>query len=83
MGNLYREDILSQAGGNGEPPATWDDYYDLREAVRSKTGSYISSPVADEAGMVLGFFWQAGAKPFSYDGQETVRSMSTASRPRW
>ena len=33
MGNLYREDILAEAGIT-EPPATWDDYATAAKAVK-------------------------------------------------
>ena len=71
MGNLYREDILSQAGIT-EPPATWDDYAAAAKTVKDSTGSYISNLGATQAGQMIGFFWQAGVKPFAYDGKETV-----------
>ena len=71
MGNLYREDILAEAGIT-ESPETWEDYATAAEAVKSETGSYISNLGATQAGQMIGFFWQAGVKPFSYDGAETV-----------
>ncbi len=71
MGNLYREDILSEAGID-EAPATWDDYAAAAKAVKDATGSYISNLGATQAGQMIGFMWQAGVKPFSYDGAETV-----------
>ena len=39
LGNLYREDILAQAGIT-EAPATWADYKTAAEAVRANTTSY-------------------------------------------
>ncbi|WP_210506016.1 ABC transporter substrate-binding protein [Naasia sp. SYSU D00057] len=71
MGNLYREDILSQAGIT-EPPGTWEEYAAAAQSVKDATGSYISNVGATQAGQMIGFFWQAGAKPFAYDGKETV-----------
>ena len=71
MGNLYREDILESAGIT-EPPATWDDYANAAEAVKSKTGSYISNLAANDASQTLGLLWQAGVKPFTFDGSETL-----------
>jgi multiple sugar transport system substrate-binding protein len=71
MGNLYREDILAQAGIT-EPPATWEEYATAAKAVKDSTGSYISNLGATQAGQMIGFFWQAGVKPFGYDGSETV-----------
>ncbi|MFB7249972.1 ABC transporter substrate-binding protein [Microbacterium sp. NPDC056234] len=71
MGNLYREDLLTQAGIT-EPPATWEEYATAAQAVKDATGSYISNLGATQAGQMIGFFWQAGLKPFGYDGKETV-----------
>jgi multiple sugar transport system substrate-binding protein len=71
MGNLYRDDILTTAGIT-EPPATWDDYAAAAQTVKDSTGSYISNLGATQAGQMIGFFWQAGVKPFAYDGKETV-----------
>ncbi|MDR6905131.1 multiple sugar transport system substrate-binding protein [Agromyces sp. 3263] len=72
MGNLYREDILAAAGIT-EPPATYDEYATAAKAVKDATGSYISNLGATQAGQMIGFFWQAGVKPFGYDGEETVK----------
>ncbi|WP_241842934.1 ABC transporter substrate-binding protein [Agromyces albus] len=71
MGNLYREDLLTQAGIT-EPPATWEEYATAAKAVKDSTGSYISNLGATQAGQMIGFMWQRGVKPFSYDGQDTV-----------
>lgn len=71
MGNLYREDILSQAGIT-EAPATWEDYAAAASAVKSSTGSYISNFAPNDPGQVMGLLWQAGVKPFGFDGKETV-----------
>jgi len=72
LGSLFREDIISQAGGNGEV-GTWDDYYNLAKQVRSSTKSYLGCLSPNEAGIILGFLWAAGAKPFNYDGKQTVK----------
>ncbi|MFD3445829.1 ABC transporter substrate-binding protein [Microbacteriaceae bacterium 4G12] len=71
MGNLYREDILGKAGIT-EAPATWEEYATAAEAVKSATGSYISNLAPNDAGQILALLWQAGEKPFSYDGDQTV-----------
>ncbi|MGZ0711966.1 ABC transporter substrate-binding protein (plasmid) [Coraliomargarita sp. W4R53] len=71
MGNLYREDILAEAG-IADSPATWEEYAEAAAVVKDKTGSYISNLGATQAGQMVGFFWQAGVKPFGYDGAETV-----------
>ena len=71
MGNLYREDILTAAGVT-EPPATWADYKTAAEAVRANTTSYISNMAPGQGAGWLGLLWQAGVKPFSYDGDQGV-----------
>lgn len=71
MGNLYRDDILTSAGVS-QPPATWDDYATAAATVKAKTGSYISNLAPNDASQMLGLLWQAGVKPFAYDGEQTV-----------
>lgn len=71
MGNLYRTDILNAAGIT-EPATTWDQYAKDAAAIKSKTGSYISNFSAD-GGQITGLLWQAGAKPFGYDGKKGVK----------
>jgi multiple sugar transport system substrate-binding protein len=71
MGHLYREDIFADAGID-EPPATWEEYAEAARAVKDETGSFISNLGATQAGQMIGFMWQRGAKPFAYDGEETV-----------
>jgi len=70
MGNLYREDILTAAGVT-EAPATWEEYAEAAEKVRA-TGSYISDFPSNNPGQFVGLLWQAGAKPFTYDGGTSV-----------
>ena len=71
MGNLYREDIMTAAGVT-EPPATWADYKTAAEKVRANTDSYISNMAPSQGAGWLGLLWQAGVKPFGYDGGENV-----------
>jgi multiple sugar transport system substrate-binding protein len=71
LGTLYRDDIFKKSGIDGAP-ATWADFAAAAVAVKSKTGSYITDLPGNDLGQMLGFFWQAGAKPFSYDGKKTV-----------
>ena len=71
MGNLYREDIMTAAGIT-EPPATWADYKTAAEAVRANTDSYISNMAPGQGAGWLGLLWEAGVKPFGYDGGENV-----------
>ncbi|WP_454855759.1 ABC transporter substrate-binding protein [Promicromonospora soli] len=71
MGNLYREDLLSEAGI--EVPETWDDFAqaarDYREA---NPDGYLTNLPGNDPGQIVGLMWQAGARPFGYDGEETV-----------
>ncbi|WP_432970145.1 ABC transporter substrate-binding protein [Dactylosporangium sp. CA-233914] len=71
IGTLYRNDIFSKAGLGGAP-ATWDDFAKAAEQVKSKTGSYITNLPGNDMPQIVSLFWQAGAKPFSYDGDKTV-----------
>ncbi len=71
LGNLYREDILTAAGVT-EPPATWADYRTAAEAVRANTSSYISNMAPGQGAGWLGLLWQAGVKPFAFDGDKGV-----------
>jgi multiple sugar transport system substrate-binding protein len=71
MGNLYRDDIMQKAGIT-QPPATWADYANAAAEVKSKTGSYISNLPPNDPGQIVGLLWQAGVKPFGFDGKKTV-----------
>lgn len=71
MGLLYREDLLSQAGI--EPPTTWDEFATAAADYRQKNpNSYLTNLPGNDAGEVVGLLWQAGARPFGYDGEKTV-----------
>ncbi|MEO7017895.1 MAG: extracellular solute-binding protein [Leifsonia sp.] len=72
MGNLYRNDILDKAGVT-KPPTTWDEYAADAATVKSKTGVYMSNLASSQAGQMLGLLWQAGVKPFGYDGSKGVK----------
>lgn len=71
LGNLYRTDIFEKAGIS-TAPETWADFAEAAAKVKEKTNSYISDLPGNDAGQMVGFFWQAGAKPFGYDGNKTV-----------
>lgn len=71
LGTLYRKDIFDKAGISA-PPKTWADFAKAAAAIKSKTGSYIANIPTSDAANWYGFFWQAGAKPFSFDGKKTV-----------
>ena len=71
LGNLYREDILTAAGIT-EAPTTWDEYKTAAEAVKDKTDSVIGNMAPNQGAGWLGLLWQAGVKPFTYDGDKGV-----------
>ncbi|NAZ76589.1 extracellular solute-binding protein [Kineococcus sp. T13] len=69
MGILYRDDLF-QSAGVGQL-ATWNDFTTAASAVRAG-GGYITNLPPNNPGELMGLFWQAGAKPFTYDGGKTV-----------
>jgi multiple sugar transport system substrate-binding protein len=71
LGNLYRSDMYAEAGLTAAP-ATWDEFAEHAQVIREETDSYISNLPGNDPGQIVGLFWQAGAKPFSYDGDKTV-----------
>jgi multiple sugar transport system substrate-binding protein len=71
LGTLYRKDIFDKSGVT-VPPKTWADFAKAAASIKSKTGSYITNIPTSDAANWYGFFWQAGAKPFSFDGKKTV-----------
>jgi multiple sugar transport system substrate-binding protein len=72
MGNLYREDLFEEAGI--EVPTTWEEFAEAARTYReAMPDSYITNIPGNDPGHFVGFLWQAGARPFGYDGQETVR----------
>ena len=70
MGTLYRTDILEKAGVSA--PTTWDQFAKDAQTVKEKTGAYITNIPGNDMPQTLGFFSQAGAKLFDYDGKKTV-----------
>jgi len=71
MGNLYREDLLSAAGIT--PPTTWDEFAtDARAYRAANPDKYLTDYPGNDAGAFVGLLWQAGARPFGYDGKKTV-----------
>ncbi|WP_245861245.1 ABC transporter substrate-binding protein [Compostimonas suwonensis] len=71
MGLLYRSDIYAQAGVT--PPTSYDEYTAAAQTIKEKTGSYISNFPSGEPGTILSLLWQAGVKPFTYDGGQNVK----------
>ena len=72
MGLLYRDDLFSDAGI--EAPATWDDFGAAAETYHSKNPkSWLVNVAQNQPGQIVAYLWQAGVRPFSFDGQETVK----------
>lgn len=72
MGNLYREDLFEEAGIG--VPTTWDEFAEAAATYREALpDSYITNMPGNDPGQFVGLLWQAGARPFGYDGAETVR----------
>lgn len=71
MGNLYREDLLTAAGVT--PPTTWEEFAEAARTFRAANpASYLTNMPGNDPGQFVSFLWQAGARPFGYDGAETV-----------
>jgi multiple sugar transport system substrate-binding protein len=71
MGNLYREDLLSEAGV--EVPETWEEFAQAARDYRAANpDSYLTNLPGNDPGQLVGLMWQAGARPFGFDGEETV-----------
>lgn len=66
MINLYRQDVLNQAGVT-DAPATWEDFAAAAKRVKSATGAYMTNLSGTQQSAVTGLLWQAGVKPFNYD----------------
>jgi multiple sugar transport system substrate-binding protein len=72
MGLLYREDLLQQAGL--EAPKTYDDFAAAAQTYHSKNPkSFLVNVAPNQAGQMVAYLWQAGVRPFSFDGQQTVK----------
>ena len=73
MGLLYRDDLLSEAGI--EAPKTWDDFAAAAEAYHSKNPEELPGQRRpdNQPGQIVAYLWQAGVRPFSFDGKETVK----------
>ncbi|MDR0286012.1 MAG: extracellular solute-binding protein [Propionibacteriaceae bacterium] len=70
MGFLYRTDLLQAAGL--KTPATWAEFGTAATAYHTATGNYLTDMPGNDPGQLVGLFWQAGARPFAYDGDKTV-----------
>jgi len=71
MGNVYRKDLLSAAGI--KLPTTWQEFGQAARTYRKANPSkYLTNMPGNDAGQFIGLLWQAGARPFGYDGAKTV-----------
>jgi multiple sugar transport system substrate-binding protein len=72
MGLLYREDLLTAAGL--EAPKTYDDFAAAAQTYHSKNPkSYLVNVAPNQPGQFVAYLWQAGVRPFSFDGKQTVK----------
>jgi multiple sugar transport system substrate-binding protein len=67
MAMMYREDIFDKY--DLTVPTTWDEYKAQGEKLKAASGgqSFITDFGANDGGFMTGLFWQAGAKPYTYD----------------
>jgi multiple sugar transport system substrate-binding protein len=72
MGMLYRKDLLAKAGI--EPPTTWEEFAQAARTYHQKNpDSYLTNIPGNDAGEIIGLFWQAGARPFEVKDSKTLR----------
>jgi multiple sugar transport system substrate-binding protein len=72
MGMLYREDLFTAAGLT--VPKTWDEFATAAASYREKNASSLLTNWApSSAANMLALFWQAGGRPFSFDGSKTIK----------
>lgn len=72
MGLLYRDDLLKAAGI--EPPKTWKEFASAAEKYHADNPKrFLSNLAPSDAGHFVSYLWQRGARPFSFDGKETVK----------
>ncbi|RKN09579.1 extracellular solute-binding protein [Streptomyces radicis] len=75
---FYRADLFEEYGL--EPPGTWEEFRDLAERVRAeRPGVSLSTIQANDAGLVAGLAWQAGADWF--DTSTGTWRVDTADEP--
>ncbi len=72
MGLLYREDLLSAAGIDA--PKTYDEFAAAAQTYHSKNPkSYLVNVAPNQPGQFVAYLWQAGVRPFTFDGKQTVK----------
>jgi len=69
-GYLYRTDLFEKAGI--QSPATWEEFAASAKTVKDTTGAYITDLPGNSFSPILALLWQAGARPFGYDGDKGV-----------
>lgn len=71
VGLLYREDVLAKH--NIAVPKTWDDFATAAKALHAADPSaYLTDLPGNDPGQLVSLLWQAGVKPFAWDGSKTV-----------
>lgn len=71
VGMLYREDILSEAGI--DVPSTWEEFEQAARDLRAADpDTYMTNLPGNDMGQFAAILWQAGVRPFGWDGEETV-----------
>ena len=53
-------------------PSTWDEYYDAAKKIRALGSDYYITADAGDIKVMTAFLWQAGAKPYSADGENVT-----------
>jgi multiple sugar transport system substrate-binding protein len=72
MGLLYRDDLLKEAGIAA--PKTYDDFAAAAATYHSKNPkSYLVNVAPNQPGQIVAYLWQAGVRPFAFDGKQTVK----------
>jgi multiple sugar transport system substrate-binding protein len=71
MGMLYRQDLFDKYGIT--PPKTWDEFAQAARKLHAADPKvYLTNLASNQNGVWMGLLWQAGAKPFTNTGPESV-----------
>jgi multiple sugar transport system substrate-binding protein len=71
MGMLYRKDIFDKHGIT--PPKTWDEFAAAAKKLHAADPKVTMTNLAsNQNGVWMGLLWQAGAKPFTTTGKDSV-----------
>jgi multiple sugar transport system substrate-binding protein len=75
MGMLYRKDIFDKHGI--KPPTTWDEFAAAgRKLHAADPKVYMTNLAPNQNGAYMGLLWQAGAKPFTTQGENVGVSLN-------